>query len=57
LHAPTIVGDLPAGGNRLMQKVTGIDHTFVNGTEVASNSESTGATPGRLVRGAQKAGH
>lgn len=56
LHAPTIVGDLPAGGNRLMQKVTGIDHTFVSGIEVASNSESTGATPGRLVRGAQKAG-
>lgn len=55
LHAPTIVGDLPAGGNRLMQKVTGIDHTFVNGIEVASNSESTGATPGRLVRGAQTA--
>ena len=56
LHAPTIVGDLPAGGNRLMQKVTGIDHTFVSGIEVASNSESTGATPGRLVRCAQKAG-
>ncbi len=55
LHAPTIVGDLPAGGNRLMQKVTGIDHTFVNGIEIASNSESTGATPGRLVRGAQTA--
>jgi len=54
LHAPTIKGDLPAGGNRLLQKVTGIDHTFVNGVEVASNSESTGETPGRLVRGAQE---
>ena len=56
LHAPTIAGDLPAGGNRLLQKVTGIDHTFVNGVEVASNSESTGDTPGRLVRGAQRLG-
>lgn len=55
LHAPTIVGDLPAGGNRLLQRVTGIDHTFVCGIEVASNSESTGETPGRLVRGAQSA--
>ncbi len=53
LHVPTIVHDLPAGGKRFLQKVTGIDHTFVSGIEVASNSESTGATPGRLVRGEQ----
>ena len=50
LHSPEIVGDLPAGGNRFLQRVTGIDHTFVSGVEIASNSESTGATPGRLVR-------
>ncbi len=50
LHSPEIVGDLPAGGNRFLQRVTGIDHTFVAGVEIASNSESTGATPGRLVR-------
>ncbi len=54
LHAPDIRGDLPAGGNRFLQKVTGIDHTFVSGVEVASNSESTGETPGGLVRGAQR---
>ncbi len=53
LHAPTIVNDLPAGGKRFLQKVTGIDHTFVSGVEVASNSESTGETPGKLIRGAQ----
>ena len=52
LRSPTIVDDLPAGGKRFLQKVTGIDHTFVCGVEIASNSESTGATPGRLVRGA-----
>jgi len=55
LHAPEITGDLPAGGNRFLQRVSGIDHTFVSGVEVASNSESTGATPGGLVRGAQRA--
>ncbi len=55
VHRPTIVADLPAGGRRLLQKATGYDHTFVAGVEVASNSESTGDTPGRLVRGAQKA--
>ena len=54
LHAPTMANDLPAGGSRLLQKVTGIDHTFVSGVEVASNSESTGETPGRLIRGAQE---
>lgn len=53
LHRPTIRHDLPAGGRRLIQRVTGYDHTFVSGVEVASNSESTGETPGRLVRGAQ----
>ena len=55
VHLPDIVADLPAGGRRLLQRATGYDHTFVSGVEVASNSESTGATPGRLVRGAQAA--
>ncbi len=55
LHGPEIVHDLPAGGRRLIQKVTGIEHTFVSGVEVTSQSTSTGATPGRLVRGAQPA--
>lgn len=54
LHAPTFRYDLPAGGKRLLQRVTGIEHTFVSGVEVTSNSESTGELPGRLVRGASQ---
>ena len=53
MHAPRLVFDLPAGGKRLLQQSTGYLHTFVSGVEVCRNGESTGATPGRLVRGAQ----
>ena len=53
LHAPEIRNDLPAGGRRLLQRVDGIEHTFVSGVEIASNSESTGDLPGLLIRGAQ----
>lgn len=53
LHAPEMVRDLPAGGRRVIQRATGYRHTFVAGTEIASDGESTGATPGRLVRGAR----
>ena len=53
LHAPEIVHDLPAGGRRVLQRASGYVHTFVAGTEVMSNGQSTGATPGRLVRGAR----
>jgi N-acyl-D-aspartate/D-glutamate deacylase len=28
-------------------------HTFVSGVEVCTDGQSTGATPGRLIRGAQ----
>ncbi len=55
LHAPRIVSDLPAGGRRLLQGVDGYRHTFVAGVEIMNNGESTGLTPGRLVRGAQTA--
>ena len=53
MHAPRLVFDLPAGGKRLLQQSTGYRHTFVNGVEVCRDGESTGATPGHLVRGAQ----
>ena len=53
LHAPEMHFDLPAGGKRLLQRVDGYRHTFVSGTEVMVDGESTGETPGRLVRGAQ----
>jgi N-acyl-D-aspartate/D-glutamate deacylase len=53
LHVPDIAYDLPAGGRRMLQRATGYRHTFVAGTEIMSDGESTGATPGRLVRGAR----
>jgi N-acyl-D-aspartate/D-glutamate deacylase len=55
MHAPRLVFDLPAGGKRLLQRSTGYLHTFSHGVEVCRDGESTGATPGRLVRGAQQA--
>ncbi len=56
LHAPEMHFDLPAGGKRLLQRVDGYSHTFVSGTEIMAGGQSTGETPGRLVRGAQSVG-
>ena len=53
MRRPRLVFDLPAGGKRLLQPSTGYVHTFVSGVEVCTDGESTGATPGRLIRGAQ----
>ena len=53
LRSPEIHHDLPAGGRRLLQRADGYRHTFVAGTEIRGDGESTGATPGRLVRGAR----
>lgn len=53
LHAPTMAFDLPAGGKRLLQRADGYRSTFVAGVEIMADGESTGATPGRLVRGAR----
>ena len=33
------------------QYATGVMHVFVNGVQVISDGEHTGATPGRVVRG------
>ncbi|HEX8804628.1 MAG TPA: amidohydrolase family protein [Acidimicrobiales bacterium] len=52
LHPPRMVRDLPAGGKRLVQDVDGYRHTFVAGVETYRDGEWTGATPGRLLRGA-----
>lgn len=49
LH-PHMQRDLPAGGQRLMQKAEGYIATLVNGIVVAQNGVLTGQTPGRLVR-------
>lgn len=53
--APRIVHDLPAGGKRLMQRAQGYVATVVAGEVTFGGGESTGALPGRLVRGAQPA--
>ncbi len=55
LHLPEIVRDLPAGGRRLHQQATGFDATIVSGEIIRRFDKSTGARPGRLVRGAQQA--
>ena len=52
---PEIRFDLPAGGQRLLQRADGYRHTFVAGVEIYRDGEHTGALPGRLVRGAQPA--
>jgi N-acyl-D-aspartate/D-glutamate deacylase len=48
---PTVaVHDLPGGGMRLTNEARGIAHVFVNGTEVVTGTEITGALPGTLLR-------
>ena len=48
---PEVVYDLPAGGRRLIQRTKGYCATVVSGVPVYRDGESTGAYPGRLVRG------
>ncbi len=55
LPAPRMIYDLPAGGKRLMQKPSGYVATLKRGTVTFEHSESTGALPGALQRGAQPA--
>lgn len=55
LHLPEIVRDLPAGGRRLTQGATGYEMTMVSGQIIRRNDRSTGALPGKLVRGAKAA--
>ncbi|PHR57626.1 MAG: amidohydrolase [Robiginitomaculum sp.] len=50
LKVPTMVKDLPAGGQRLLQPVSGYKATFVSGEQVIANDQITDARPGRLVR-------
>jgi N-acyl-D-aspartate/D-glutamate deacylase len=51
LEAPVMVADLPAGGQRFMQRARGYRATFVAGEQTMAEDEPTGALPGRLVRG------
>ncbi len=50
LHKPHIVRDLPAGGKRLLQSVSGYIGTWVAGQCVQKNGQITTARPGRLIR-------
>ncbi|HMG41321.1 MAG TPA: amidohydrolase family protein [Acidimicrobiales bacterium] len=42
--------DLPAGASRLYRESIGIEHVFVNGTEVVHDNEATGDLPGTVLR-------
>jgi N-acyl-D-aspartate/D-glutamate deacylase len=53
LEKPKLVPDLPAGGNRFMQRARGYDATLVGGQVTYRGGEATGVLPGQLVRGAQ----
>ena len=47
--------DLPSGARRLLQKADGYRATIVSGEVILRDGESTGARPGRLLRGNQPA--
>ena len=51
LVAPEMVYDLPAAGQRLIQRAAGYRATLVAGEVTFEDGESTGALPGRLIRG------
>ncbi|KUR81093.1 amidohydrolase family protein [Novosphingobium sp. Fuku2-ISO-50] len=55
LHAPVVRFDLPGKGRRLDQAATGYVATLVNGRVIRRHDASTGARPGRVVRGSQSA--
>ena len=48
--AATLVADLPGNAARLTSTAEGIRHVFVNGVETVRDNESTGATPGTILR-------
>jgi len=48
---PEVVHDLPQGGKRLSQRADGFKATVVAGEITILDGETTGARPGRLVRG------
>ena len=50
LRPPEMVQDLPAGGQRLLQKASGFRSTLVAGAEVVRDDAVTNERPGRLVR-------
>lgn len=55
LGKPWLAFDLPAGGKRLLQKATGYVATIKSGVVTFRDGAWTGATPGGLIRGPQRA--
>ena len=55
LGRPWLAFDLPAGGKRLLQKATGYACTIKSGVVTFEEGQWTGATPGGLIRGPQRA--
>ncbi|MCA9679410.1 MAG: D-aminoacylase [Kofleriaceae bacterium] len=50
LHRPALRRDLPAGGKRFLQPVTGYRATIVRGEVICEDGRVTDARPGRVVR-------
>jgi len=57
IHPPEMVYDLPAGGNRLVQKIDGYRYTIKSGEVTFEEGEPTGALPGKVLRGPQPSPH
>jgi N-acyl-D-aspartate/D-glutamate deacylase len=55
MRAPEMRYDLPAGGKRLVQEAEGYVATILSGAVTYREGAPTGALPGRLVRGPQRA--
>mgnify|MGYP005839695329 CR=1 FL=1 len=55
IHPPHMIFDLPAHTRRLMQEAEGYVATIVSGAVIRRDGKATGALPGKLVRGPQKA--
>jgi N-acyl-D-amino-acid deacylase len=55
LGKPWLAFDLPAGGKRLLQKAEGYVCTIKTGVVTFRDGKWTGATPGGLIRGPQRA--
>jgi N-acyl-D-aspartate/D-glutamate deacylase len=51
IHEPVLTYDLPAGGKRFLQRITGYRATICSGEVIYREGEPTGALPGRLIRG------
>jgi N-acyl-D-aspartate/D-glutamate deacylase len=55
LARPEIRYDLPAGGRRLTQRAQGYKMTVCGGVPILEDDTLTGAYPGKLIRGPQRA--